>query len=110
MISTAQRWDRIVKELQKATQSKFPKTGVMCKDKWNSLNFDFKKLSYYHKGTSNHTYFWEFLFADKERFHLPCQLNKKYYEAIEAFMGRRQAPLLYIPGMEMMKETKPATH
>jgi hypothetical protein len=82
----------------------------MCKDEWNSLNFDFKKLSYYHKGTSNHTYFWEFLFADKERFHLPCQLNKKYYEAIEAFMGRRQAPLLYIPGMEMMKETKPATH
>jgi hypothetical protein len=82
----------------------------MCKDEWNSLNFDFKKLSYYHKGTSNHTYFWDLLFADKEHFHLPCQLNKKYYEAIEAFMGRRQAPLFYIPGMEMMKETKPATH
>jgi superoxide dismutase len=61
MISTAQRWDRIVDELQKATQSKFPKTGVMCKDKWNSLNFDFKKLSYYQKGTGNHTYFWDLL-------------------------------------------------
>jgi hypothetical protein len=57
----------------------------MCKDKWNSLNFDYKKLIDYHKGIRNHTYFWDLSFDKKENFHLPCQFNKKLYELIKAF-------------------------
>ncbi len=56
---------------------------------WNSLNLNFKKLSNYHKGKGNHTSFQDFSFENKERFHLPHQLNKKYYEVIEAFMGEK---------------------
>jgi hypothetical protein len=110
MISTAQRWDRIVKELQKATQSKFPKTDVMCKDEWNSLNFDFKKLSYYHKGTSNHTYFWDLLFADKNASIYLVNSTKNIMMQLKPSWGEDRHHSFHIPGMEMMKETKPATH
>ncbi len=77
------------------TQSKFPKNGVMRKDKWNLLNLDFKKLSYYHTSISNHLSFWDFSFENKERLHLLHQFNKEYYEAIDAFMGEKivTAPL-----------------
>ncbi len=42
MIPTMQLWDIIVKELQKKMKNKFPKNEIMCKDKWNSLNSNYK--------------------------------------------------------------------
>jgi hypothetical protein len=36
-----------------------PRNGEMCKDKWNGLNFDYKKLLDYHKGTGHQTSFLE---------------------------------------------------
>ncbi len=59
----------------------------MCKNKWNSLNSNYKKLIDYHKGIRNHTYFWDLSFNKKVNFHLPCQFNKKLQELIEAFQG-----------------------
>ncbi len=52
----------------------------MCKDKWNAFNSNYKKFVNYHKGTRNHTSFWELCFEEKKRFHLPHQYNKNYYE------------------------------
>ncbi len=49
----------------------------MCKDEWNAFNSNDKKLANYHKGTKNHTSFWELYFEKKERFHLLHQYNKK---------------------------------
>ncbi len=42
MIPTMQLWDIIVKELQKKMKNKFAKNEIMCKDKWNSLNSNYK--------------------------------------------------------------------
>jgi hypothetical protein len=61
----------------------------MCKDKWNAFNFNYEKLANYHKGTRNHTGFWELSFAEKERFHLPLHFNQECYDAIEAFQGEK---------------------
>ncbi len=69
----------------------------MCKDKWNSLNSDFKKLINYHKGTRNHTCFWDLTFEEKEHFHLPCQYTWEHYELIEVFRGENNINVpLYI--------------
>lgn len=38
----------------------------MCKDKWNYLNFNLKKLVDYRKGTSNHSCFWNLKYEEKE--------------------------------------------
>jgi hypothetical protein len=94
MITATQRWDKIVEELQKRTKIKNPRSGTMCKDNWNVLNFNYKKLADYHKGTGNHTSFWELSFEKKERFHLPFHFNQKFYNAIEAFQGEKA---IYVP-------------
>jgi len=35
---------RFVEKLQQRTKNKFPRNGTMCKDKWNSLNSNYKKI------------------------------------------------------------------
>jgi hypothetical protein len=61
----------------------------MCKDKWNSFNFDYKKIYDYHKGTGNHTCFWDLVFEEKERYHLPHPFYQEFYDQIEVFQGER---------------------
>jgi len=53
------RWNKISKKLQKLIKSKMPRNGKMCKNKWNGINLDFKKLSNFHKGTGHHTSYWK---------------------------------------------------
>ncbi len=84
-----QQWDKIAKELQKKTKIKNPRSETMCKDNWNVLNFDYKKLADYHKGTGNHTNFYELSFQEKERFHSTLHFNQECYNAIESFQGEK---------------------
>jgi hypothetical protein len=51
MVSIVQCWDIIVEKLQKEMKNKTSKNDIMCKYKWNSLNFNYKKLAYYYKRT-----------------------------------------------------------
>jgi hypothetical protein len=85
MIFFVQCSDKIVEDLQQKTKNKFIRNGTMCKDKWNSLNSYNKKIANYHKGTRSHTCFWDLSFDEKEKFHLSCQFNRKFYELIETF-------------------------
>lgn len=62
MIPFVQCSDKIDNDLEQKTQKKFARDGTMCKDKWNSLNSNNKKLIDYHKGIENHTYFWDLSF------------------------------------------------
>jgi hypothetical protein len=48
MVLVAQRWNKIFEDLQNLIHARELRIRKMCKDKWNGLNFDFKKLSYYH--------------------------------------------------------------
>jgi hypothetical protein len=83
----------------------------MCKDKWNSFNFDYKNIFDYHKRIENHTCFWDLAFKKKERYHLPLQFNQKFYDHIELFQGERSVttPLysrdINIDGDEIYKPT-----
>jgi hypothetical protein len=52
----------------------------MCKDKWNSLNIDYKKVSNYHKGIHNHICLWDVVSKEKEGYHLFRQFNQKFYD------------------------------
>jgi hypothetical protein len=61
----------------------------MCKDKWNSFNFDYKKIIDYHKTTKNHICFWNHVVEKKDKYHLPCQLCQEFYDLIEEFHMER---------------------
>jgi hypothetical protein len=55
MVHLVQQWNKIGKELQKFIHVKVPKNETMCKD--SRLNYNFKKLANYHKGTKHHASF-----------------------------------------------------
>ncbi len=57
MVPTAQQWNATIDEFQKFIHAKIPLNGKMCKDKWNGLNSDYKRLSNYHKGIGHHMSF-----------------------------------------------------
>jgi hypothetical protein len=59
MVHTSQKWDKMADDLQKITKLKVPYNGKMCKDKWNGLNSNYKKVVDYHVGTSHHIPFWD---------------------------------------------------
>jgi cytochrome oxidase Cu insertion factor (SCO1/SenC/PrrC family) len=56
MVHLVQQWNKIGKELQKFIHMKVPTNETMCKD--FRVNFDYKKLVNYHKGTKHHASFW----------------------------------------------------
>ncbi len=87
MVFIAQQWNKIVEELQKMVQSKVPRNNKLWEDKWNGLNFNYKKLSNYHQGIGHHTSFQELSKQECDQHHLPWALNRKAYEAIKAFQG-----------------------
>jgi hypothetical protein len=62
----------------------------MCKDEWNSFNFDYKKIIDYHKGIDNHTCFWDLVVEEKDRYHLPHQICQKLNDLIKEFQGERK--------------------
>jgi hypothetical protein len=86
MVPVVQRWNKIVEDLQVCIHIRVPKNGKMCKDKWNGLNSDYKKLLD-HKGTKNHILFLGDDCRRTWQHHLLCQFNKEFYEAIETFQG-----------------------
>jgi hypothetical protein len=44
MVLVAQKWNKIAKYLHVKTKSKTPRNGKICKDKWNSINGDYKRF------------------------------------------------------------------
>jgi len=80
------------------TKNKFPR-HFMRKEKWNSLNFNFKKLIDYHRGIGNHTSLWDLSYEEKEHFHLHYWFNKKFYDLIEALFRDTFIVVFYIPRM-----------
>jgi superoxide dismutase len=90
MVLAIQRWNKIIEDLQGCIHVLvLLNNRKMCKDKWNGFNSDYKKLSNYHKGTRNHTSFWEMTTKKCDKHYLSCQFNKKINETILSFMGRR---------------------
>ncbi len=85
MVLVAQKWNKISKYLQVRTKSKTPRNGKMYKDKWNSINGDYKKIFNYHKGTGHNTSYWDLSLEDQDKFHLPRQFNENCYNTIEIF-------------------------
>lgn len=70
MIPTTQQWIEIAYDLQKMINMWMMQNGGMCKDKWNKLNLDYKKISNYHKGTSRNISFWDLTIDKLDKFHL----------------------------------------
>ncbi len=68
MVLTMQQWNKIVEELQKLIHVEMPRNGKKCEDKWNGLNFDYKKLLDYHKGIGYHTSLLELTMEEHNKF------------------------------------------
>jgi hypothetical protein len=70
LIVVVVQWNKICEELQKFIKNKLSKNKNMCKDKWNGINSNFKKLSNYHKGTRHHTSYWKLIIDKCDKYHL----------------------------------------
>ncbi len=70
-------------------QSHTPRINKMCKDKWNYIHGDYKRILDYHTSIGNNTSHWDLTFKEWDIFHLPKQYNENYYNAIEAFQGEK---------------------
>jgi hypothetical protein len=57
----------------------------MCKDKWNYLNSNYKKILNYHKGINHNMSFWELVVDGCDKYHLLKQFKKEYYNTIKTF-------------------------
>jgi hypothetical protein len=63
------------------------------------------------KGFETILVFWDLVFKEKERYHLPHQFNQNFYDQIEKFQGERSvtSPLhskdINIDGDEICKPT-----
>jgi len=52
-----QWWNKIVKDLKKLIHSKVPRyRKKRCKENWNELKFNYKKILDYHKGIGHHVH------------------------------------------------------
>ncbi len=71
------------------TKSKTTRNGKMCKDKWNSINGDYKKIFDCHKGMGHNTSYWDLSLEDWDKFHLPKQFNENCYNTIKVFQGEK---------------------
>jgi hypothetical protein len=78
-----------MEELEKIIQSKVLRNRKMCKDKWNGLSYDYKKLLDYHKGIGHHNYFLDLFTKERNQQQLLRAFNKECYETIETFQGGR---------------------
>jgi hypothetical protein len=72
MVPIPQKWNKIAEKLQKIVHMRVPRNGKMCKDKWNVLNFDYKKLVHNHKGTKHLPSLWDLTMEKWEKYHLLC--------------------------------------
>lgn len=61
---------------------KTPRNNKMCKDKWNYINEDYKRILDYHKGTRHNASYWDLIIEECDRFHLPKQYNEDCYNVI----------------------------
>jgi hypothetical protein len=61
----------------------------MCKDKWNYINCEYKRIVDYHKGTGNNTSYLDLSLEKCNKFHLLKLFNGNYYNVIEVFQGER---------------------
>jgi hypothetical protein len=43
----------------------------MCKDKWNGLNSNYKRVSNFHLSIGHHTPLWDLIVEEHEKHHLP---------------------------------------
>jgi hypothetical protein len=76
-----------MQELEEIIQCKVPRNKKMCKDKWNGLNYDYKKLLDYHKGIGHHNSFLDLFTKERNQQRLLRAFNKECYETIETFQG-----------------------
>jgi hypothetical protein len=84
MVPLAQKWNKIAEYMWVRTKSKIVlRNGKICKDKWNSINGDYKNISNYHKSMGHNTSYWDLSLEDWDKFHLSEQLNEDCYNAIE---------------------------
>ncbi len=59
---------------------------IICKDKYNSLNFDYKKVLDYQVGTNHHTSLWVLFIKNCNQHHFLRQLE--FYNAIQPFQKK----------------------
>ncbi len=71
MFHATQKWEKIDEELRISHNKKFFHNGKMCKNQWNGLNSNYKRVSNFHLSIGHHTPLWDLVMEKHEKHHLP---------------------------------------
>jgi hypothetical protein len=71
MLPATQKWEKIVEELRMSHSQKNSHNGRRCKDKRNSLNSNYIRVSNFHLSIGHHTPLWDLIMEEHEKYHLP---------------------------------------
>ena len=89
MQTTTQKWEKVVSDVSKAGFSVHHRGAAACKDKWQILLADFKKISDYNAATGS----WEDYFHMPTKRHkeltLPANFCATHFREMEKFMSQR---------------------
>jgi len=88
MILSTLNWTKITNEFQKVINAHLAWNGKMDKDKWNALNFNFKKIVDYCKGIGHNTSFWDLIIYRWQNYICHDNSTKSITKLFEIFQGK----------------------
>ena len=84
------KWRRISQQVMLAGFSQCPRDGASCKNKWNQLVPDYKRISDYLGRTGrNIRDYWDLSSGERKDEGLPRQFSHEFYAAIDDWYGTR---------------------
>ena len=89
MESATQKWTKVATDVSKAGFSSHFRGALACKDKWQTLFADFKKISDYKGATGNREDYFHMANKRRKELTLPPNFCASHFREMEKFLSQR---------------------
>jgi hypothetical protein len=89
MESATQKWTKVANDVSKAGFSAHYRGALACKDKWQTLFADYKKISDYKGATGNREDYFYMGSKRRKELTLPPNFCASHYREMEKFLSQR---------------------
>jgi hypothetical protein len=89
METAIQKWTKVANDVSKADFSSHYRGALACKDKWQTLFADFKKISDYKGATGNSEDYFHMANKRRKELTLPPNFCSSHFWEMEKFLGQR---------------------
>jgi hypothetical protein len=83
------KWTRIAEEIAKAGCSTFPRGPLACRDKWQTLFSDYKKIYDYKGATGNNEDYFRMSSRRRKELMLPPNFVHAHFQEMQKFLSQR---------------------